>query len=239
MVGGLSPPARGNRIRFSDRIVRAGSIPARAGQPEAPSMEDTDSGVYPRPRGATTKPLNVGEILTGLSPPARGNLTTGVPSSYPPRSIPARAGQPRSPWPRRRRLPVYPRPRGATVNRASIKALALGLSPPARGNQHVAVGGELRPRSIPARAGQPIFSIASESCPSVYPRPRGATIVVRVGKARVVGLSPPARGNLGAARACARKDGSIPARAGQPRWCCPARSHTGVYPRPRGATTWG
>ena len=70
---GLSPLARGNRGRAFDLERAVGPIPARAGQPLAPSCAGSPPRAYPRSRGATTSSawaLNSGR---GLSPLARGN----------------------------------------------------------------------------------------------------------------------------------------------------------------------
>ena len=71
------------------------------------------------------------------------------------RPIPARAGQPsastKSAWPRR----AYPRSRGATVDSDDLEEPFLGLSPLARGNLVVVLGGIAGHGPIPARAGQP------------------------------------------------------------------------------------
>ncbi len=236
---GLSPPARGNRPKAAPLSWPQRSIPARAGQPSTPRRRQRQAAVYPRPRGATCEHSATIEGPKGLSPPARGNRPKAAPLSWPQRSIPARAGQPTSPYPARRRCPVYPRPRGATERQPPGESGANGLSPPARGNPCC-----LRPsapslRSIPARAGQPTGRERRVVIAKVYPRPRGATTELDVSFATLYGLSPPARGNRLRNVRRVLRIGSIPARAGQPRrWTCSLR-RCQVYPRPRGATAHG
>ena len=131
---GLSPLARGNRIRGGDGTRYFGPIPARAGQPPACRCRWRVRGAYPRSRGATTTPSSFQRSPMGLSPLARGNRNQSHPRALLPGPIPARAGQP---------LPAasigfmpgaYPRSRGATVLVRVHVQSACGLSPLARGN---------------------------------------------------------------------------------------------------------
>ena len=71
---------------------------------------------------------------------------------------------------------------------------------------------------------------------SVYPRPRGGTVVVNMDGEPVEGLSPPTRGNppTPARRQAFRR--SIPAHAGEPRPTERDTRRHAVYPRPRGGT---
>ncbi len=94
--GGLSPLARGNLHRELSDKQWCGSIPARAGQPDWPTMTKRSIGVYPRSRGATPAGTRWKFPPPGLSPLARGNLLLGEELSVSRGSIPARAGQPRS-----------------------------------------------------------------------------------------------------------------------------------------------
>ena len=50
----------------------------------------------------------------------------------------------------------------------------------------------------------------------VYPRACGGTAVTQIAPTETVGLSPRVRGNPGHAVVGQRRDGSIPARAGEP-----------------------
>ena len=51
---GLSPPTRGNRYGKPPGVCGFGSIPAHAGEPDAPIAFIRTPEVYPRPRGGTT-----------------------------------------------------------------------------------------------------------------------------------------------------------------------------------------
>ena len=92
-----------------------------------------------------------------------------------------------------------------------------GLSPRVRGNLLVAIRAQPGGRSIPARAGEPVWFHRGMIAGRVYPRACGGTFSRSAILSSRSGLSPRVRGNRrqpgtpGAAR------GSIPARAGEPR----------------------
>ncbi len=111
-----------------------------------------------------------------------------------------------------------------------------GLSPLARGNRLSAVCVRCRCGPIPARAGQPRSARTPLPACRAYPRSRGATQGGCATTGCGPGLSPLARGNLGAHEDDVRACGPIPARAGQPTRGCPAAPKSGAYPRSRGAT---
>ena len=152
---GLSPPTRGNQHTSLPDAPCAGSIPAHAGEPAAPSLSPRPSPVYPRPRGGTEenrvallgggglspptrgnqRAYNPARMWRGLSPPTRGNRYRPRRPASIVRSIPAHAGEPRTlswssapTW-------VYPRPRGGTDGNFRIARKLEGLSPPTRGNR--------------------------------------------------------------------------------------------------------
>ena len=172
----------------------------------------------------------------GLSPHARGNRVPGRARGSGLGSIPARAGQPCLPVPRTPGPGVYPRTRGATVDTDTPPTGQAGLSPHARGN-HSQRGERVRlSRSIPARAGQPYHQPRQVDFLGVYPRTRGATLRLGPDPGTRPGLSPHARGNLGRYVVGGPQEGSIPARAGQPRVARRRGNCVRVYPRTRGAT---
>jgi len=111
-----------------------------------------------------------------------------------------------------------------------------GLSPLARGNRLAHGVGELELGPIPARAGQPPPRAASIASRRAYPRSRGATTRGCPGGWPQEGLSPLARGNLGARADVEVCLGPIPARAGQPDPGAVFFAQAGAYPRSRGAT---
>ena len=233
---GLSPHARGNphhqtELRGPDR-----SIPARAGQPPAAASIPPSEWVYPRTRGATASFAFVACPTTGLSPHARGN--PGMPNLLQGtlRSIPARAGQPAGGTPCPNTRGVYPRTRGATASDPTHQRRRRGLSPHARGNPQVSLGGDHSLGSIPARAGQPSGVRTRCEHSRVYPRTRGATLPEKSTTPAADGLSPHARGNLDRDSRNLGITRSIPARAGQPYAWRDMEDDDTVYPRTRGAT---
>ena len=131
---GLSPHARGNPADPCPYSQHLRSIPARAGQPHLARTAPANSTVYPRTRGATTSCTRAVVSNQGLSPHARGNRALPRACGGPERSIPARAGQPRRPDAGGGGSGVYPRTRGATTCRCTVRVLRSGLSPHARGN---------------------------------------------------------------------------------------------------------
>ena len=181
---GLSPHARGNREPRQQEALAQGSIPARAGQPPVTDGKERIAEVYPRTRGATAYPESIQRIIRGLSPHARGNLRALAWPVPAPGSIPARAGQPR-PAARTRVPPtVYPRTRGATATCTANSRTAIGLSPHARGNLGLPVQRGRLAGSIPARAGQPRARNNPTALWRVYPRTRGATVLIVARPAR-------------------------------------------------------
>ena len=152
---GLSPHGRGNRWDQDAPRPRAGSIPARAGEPTSNPSSPTIPGVYPRTGGGTPSPECSALVEQGLSPHGRGNrrqLGIDRPDEG---SIPARAGEPFQEASDRGVFRVYPRTGGGTRFVPSERSIRWGLSPHGRGNQDE-VGADLeQPRSIPARAGEP------------------------------------------------------------------------------------
>ena len=152
---GLSPLARGNPLRASRAGSPSGPIPARAGQPGRQRPVGTLGGAYPRSRGATVVFTSSDQAVSGLSPLARGNLTSTAVPSLGAGPIPARAGQP--PY-SHRFFPYVP-----------------GLSPLARGNHNQPWRMTSLDGPIPARAGQPLARCVLVTQARAYPRSRGAT----------------------------------------------------------------
>ena len=173
---------------------------------------------------------------SGLSPPTRGNpLTKDARRCYA-RSIPAHAGEPLARLRRPRLTTVYPRPRGGTRPRSSAPLSAPGLSPPTRGNPTPRAKEHPSARSIPAHAGEPTSSKTRSSRGTVYPRPRGGTLCLSLKRVRLLGLSPPTRGNHRVEQPRPSPARSIPAHAGEPVSTSVDGRATRVYPRPRGGT---
>ncbi len=60
---GLSPRVRGNLGQVAERRYHLGSIPARAGEPEAPPVGTQPPRVYPRACGGTVRDASPGIVL--------------------------------------------------------------------------------------------------------------------------------------------------------------------------------
>ena len=172
----------------------------------------------------------------GLSPRVRGN----PPFTHHPRpsagSIPACAGEPYAPAGRPRRLGVYPRVCGGTGQVEWSSGVGMGLSPRVRGNPQQPgadagvnglsprVRGNLQSRSrrgniirsIPACAGEPLWSRSGLDCCGVYPRVCGGTLAPGAVGVCKTGLSPRVRGNRSPSMTARQPGGSIPACAGEP-----------------------
>ena len=93
---GLSPRVRGNLWRPLGADAFSGSIPARAGEPVRIARRGPFLRVYPRACGGTAGTAMLYISDPGLSPRVRGNLQNWVQFLANKRSIPARAGEPKT-----------------------------------------------------------------------------------------------------------------------------------------------
>ena len=174
--------------------------------------------------------------VSGLSPRVRGNPPLLPRNTGQRGSIPACAGEPG----RRSyhiHLPrVYPRVCGGTRGLPFQSTRYRGLSPRVRGNRRRPGRATRREGSIPACAGEPHSRWRHPTQRRVYPRVCGGTSADRITSRMVCGLSPRVRGNRAHPPGPARRRGSIPACAGEPRWCRRWARHRPVYPRVCGGT---
>ena len=153
---GLSPRERGNPRKGQASAASFRSIPARAGEPSSKDCRPKIRSVYPRASGGTTASQGQLIMVEGLSPRERGNLAGDAVDVENRRSIPARAGEPRTGAFPRLRVQVYPRASGGTAIGLSTPTRVRGLSPRERGNQDCTRHRSILSRSIPARAGEPL-----------------------------------------------------------------------------------
>ena len=98
---GVSPRERGNLPMRLAATLGIGCIPARAGEPPAGRLLDVAERVYPRASGGTEDNTKMIRDPQGVSPRERGNPVRGPGLHALQRCIPARAGEPRYPAPRR------------------------------------------------------------------------------------------------------------------------------------------
>ena len=94
---GLSPRVRGNPPKGHKGGDAGGSIPARAGEPLPGMCQRSPLKVYPRACGGTPLVRPADHPFTPLSPRVRGNPRRLHRGRVGVRSIPARAGEPRTP----------------------------------------------------------------------------------------------------------------------------------------------
>ena len=111
------------------------------------------------------------------------------------RSIPACAGEPGDAGAAMQSAQVYPRVCGGTFRPDSGPLVGNGLSPRVRGNLIREVGVNIRCRSIPACAGEPVSDRPDRVTLKVYPRVCGGTRYLAIARFYVQGLSPRVRGN--------------------------------------------
>ena len=175
LLMGLSPRVRGNRRRMDGAGVRAGSIPACAGEPSGDETPSEMDRVYPRVCGGTSIILLCQTHHQGLSPRVRGNrgFVLDAPSTR--GSIPACAGEPATRSSAPRGCPVYPRVCGGTFTSESLMNSQWGLSPRVRGNRRLRDCNRPGFGSIPACAGEPICATTPRLVARVYPRVCGGT----------------------------------------------------------------
>ena len=213
---GLSPRVRGNLLRivhYPDRLR-----------------------VYPRACGGTTALERSHHTCQGLSPRVRGNRPVLPVVQVRMGSIPARAGEPPGSPGRPGTDGVYPRACGGTPRKSEALWLLSGLSPRVRGNRRRSLPAGAPRGSIPARAGEPYGPPSRRRPTRVYPRACGGTVTALEIDAPVKGLSPRVRGNHTERYLRYRSEGSIPARAGEPRARTSSGAFSGVYPRACGGT---
>ncbi len=134
--GGLSPLARGTRIKHGLTRRAARFIPAGAGNTSPSTPVSKLISVYPRWRGEHKICCKTRCKNSGLSPLARG---TPPPVRLTPaqrRFIPAGAGNTRASTSSGIMIPVYPRWRGEHYMISNSWVYSDGLSPLARGTHH-------------------------------------------------------------------------------------------------------
>ena len=208
-----------------------GSIPARAGNPPSWWLDLLDGGVHPRACGESQAHGRRQHPLGGPSPRVRGIRSAEHPAAERRRSIPARAGNPRSVRVTESRAGVHPRACGESGLRGLRRALRRGPSPRVRGILARRAEAERPAGSIPARAGNPPRSSAASSRHGVHPRACGESVDSPLIEIIETGPSPRVRGIPRPGRRSPSSPRSIPARAGNP-WSPTSRStRTTVHPR--------
>ena len=206
-------------------------IPARARNGRASGRLRRARTVHPRTCGERSAIPGIRALNIGSSPHVRGTGLCACEWSSDARFIPARAGNGRTRYSRRRDPPVHPRTCGERrIRHRSIKADA-GSSPHVRGTGVDQLFGELLARFIPARAGNGADLTPALGDQAVHPRTCGE----RGGRSSmnyyVYGSSPHVRGTDGGGAERRRCRRFIPARAGNGGAETTTTSAAAVHPR--------
>ena len=231
---GSSPLARGLRGPTRGSTAARGIIPARAGFTPSPWVPSRRVWDHPRSRGVYVMGPHERRSVAGSSPLARGLLLfflfvwlcLGI--------IPARAGFTPCSSTVCVPLPDHPRSRGVYGCPVLGWFEQVGSSPLARGLLTARLGGGMRRRIIPARAGFTGGGKRALHVRTDHPRSRGVYGCGDTGDVSFVGSSPLARGLHSFAGAEEDRPRIIPARAGFTSWTSPTASASPDHPRSRG-----
>ena len=211
---GSSPHARGTRRDSSIQQHAPRFIPACAGNTSHPSDHVPRTAVHPRMRGEHRVQLPTDLRYHGSSPHARGTRVNKLRQELHRRFIPACAGNTASHRRRDSRETVHPRMRGEHVIMPFWALAIIGSSPHARGTRTVRKLEQMRPRFIPACAGNTFYSAPLITPIPVHPRMRGEHVSCCLIAAASSGSSPHARGTRQSRRGSPIRRRFIPACAG-------------------------
>ena len=219
---------------LSSMPCHAGPIPAGAGETWGYVFQQARRGAYPRWRGGNQWRADTGSARWGLSPLARGKHFRRDGRAFCVGPIPAGAGETPPTLPRSRIPRAYPRWRGGNPSKSAYPRDRTGLSPLARGKPTLAKCRASFPGPIPAGAGETRRRPGCSAGCTAYPRWRGGNDDLDGELCAIGGLSPLARGKLGAVLARVVLAGPIPAGAGETGRSSTLTSATRAYPRWRG-----
>ena len=166
--------------------------------------------------GGTRKDLEEQCLAWGLSPHARGNLSTRHIRHIRHGPIPACTGEPCSRSRNCKLTGAYPRMHGGTMPMPAAIRWSWGLSPHARGNLDAQSPSNPRLGPIPACTGEPPPVRAWRHPMEAYPRMHGGTFGMTSCCVLHGGLSPHARGNRLQRMSSGDGSGPIPTCTGEP-----------------------
>ena len=207
------------------------SIPACAGEPSLLTPTTLARGVHPRVCGGALSLHAHTASHSGPSPRVRGSLCD---VEHPPAhdgSIPACAGEPPSTRHSSAPTGVHPRVCGGAVDGGSHVLVAPGPSPRVRGSLSPDRSHPADIGSIPACAGEPSVPTPRSTMARVHPRVCGGAIRVLERVVPGHGPSPRVRGSPIVRPHVDAAEGSIPACAGEPRFCGCWIGDARVHPR--------
>ena len=206
---------RGRRRKRILYFLCPRSIPARAGETSIFSTIREVLGVNPRACGGDPYLREKGIELEGQSPRVRGRRLHRGSETKTGRSIPARAGETKKNWKRRKQKGVNPRACGGDLGVGVFPTPHRGQSPRVRGRQHHITLYLAQDGSIPARAGETLASFVKVSPERVNPRACGGDMIVKTDTVSFSGQSPRVRGRPAVILITLPGLRSIPARAGE------------------------
>ena len=233
---GPSPRGRGNHASRHPGLCRIGTIPARAGKPQAGKQRPVLAEDHPRAGGETYALKGDIGWTKGPSPRGRGNHLAPVGLERLQGTIPARAGKPQPPCRHTPGPKDHPRAGGETVGEEVVLLPDTGPSPRGRGNPGPRSYRGSCPGTIPARAGKPHSGAISPTTWRDHPRAGGETGRYGLDTHAYRGPSPRGRGNR--IRGDQHRAGirTIPARAGKPIIVRHRKSTIKDHPRAGGET---
>ena len=211
---GSSPLARGTPAGCVKMGSSTGLIPARAGNTNLTISSTSTSRAHPRSRGEHNLRERAYERFLGSSPLARGTPVRVPPAFVGVGLIPARAGNTGSLAQLVAFQRAHPRSRGEHTLCFSMFASAPGSSPLARGTLQKPKPERNRDGLIPARAGNTHAVITDALVDRAHPRSRGEHNAQKAQQLKDQGSSPLARGTHRKIHDRLRREGLIPARAG-------------------------
>ena len=253
-LAGASPRVRGKQRLRDIRAARRGCIPACAGEAWSALSSRSPAGVHPGVCGGSAVYICGAVAGQGASPRVRGKPRYRRRRRSSRGCIPACAGEARG----RRNAPqatqVHPRVCGGSDARRARLAQFLGASPRVRGKRACCWRGPASPGCIPACAGEAtavarrvdaalaygcIPACAGEAAISaglprsarVHPRVCGGSHEVELRRLDMEGASPRVRGKPLRGLGAGRRDGCIPACAGEAASFAAPVPAVGVHPR--------
>ncbi len=236
---GRSPRTRGSLRVLLLRVILWRSIPAYAGEPRSSTPRTSSVRVDPRVRGGADRNHRDPQLVEGRSPRTRGSQRLDLRQRVVVGSIPAYAGEPDKACHKTPNVQVDPRVRGGATRGTSRSPWSRGRSPRTRGSHAKLTGAARNEGSIPAYAGEPLWSGVPTLRAQVDPRVRGGAIPLRAPSDASGGRSPRTRGSLLVVVLVCKTEGSIPAYAGEPRGMPKRALRPEVDPRVRGGAWTG
>ena len=231
---GSSPRARGTPWTDLSGGDWPRFIPASAGNTSGSTRTAARRSVHPRERGEHAYFRACFDSSPGSSPRARGTRPGASPLYDLERFIPASAGNTTFSMTNQRGIAVHPRERGEHSSSIVQRARRNGSSPRARGTHGRSCLCIIRPRFIPASAGNTLCRHREARQSTVHPRERGEHCQAIYPGCNCHGSSPRARGTPRERGGIGGRGRFIPASAGNTQRWPLLHPPFSVHPRERG-----